>query len=152
MDLKTIVKTRMWEMLHSGISVSDFADSICKSSNYVYRICSPSEDLPTPLEIVIKLMAFTKSYKLLADIAAYCGFTLVRVPRVPTKKADENTLVAEYQHSTTEAANLVTKYFKDPTPESYDKVVNALQAVMADSVAMRKVVDKKQSGQFELPL
>lgn len=151
MDLKTIIKTEMWKLLHNGkMSACDFADSVGKSSNYIYKICSPTEDVSTPLELFIKMMQYSKNYKPLEKVCAHLGFALVRIPKVPVSRVEENELVSEYQQTLSTTGDAVVRYFRKPTQAGFEAAVEALGRVMRDSASMNRVIEKKHSGQMEI--
>lgn len=150
MDLNTRLKTAMNLLIHSRGGICEAADIVGRSSNYLYRMSSPTEDVPMPIDVVVTLMRHRNDYSILRMIANDCGHALVKLPKVGLKRGDETEIAAEYNHVLSSAGKSVIAFFNKPTPANYDTAAKALNAVITESIGVKRTVDKKHSRQMEL--
>lgn len=149
------IKTILYQTIHRNKkSVEQIADEIGISANYLYRAGMPLDEsgVKFPIEYLIPLMKTTKNYKLLEHIAFLCGFLLIKEPRIRTPKSDYYDLMIDYQQVTTNALNLLKKFFDDTNQENYEQLINALQNVMVKSAEAKKYCNKHYTGQLEMEL
>ncbi|HOV99260.1 MAG TPA: hypothetical protein PK595_06790 [Bacteroidota bacterium] len=153
MDRNSIIKLKVQELIHGkGATAYELADMVNKSYSYLCRIANPSEELPTPIEIVLPIMKFKKNYKLLEYMAWECGFTIVRLPRNAQNRKDETEMAANYQKAVSDAMQAVIEFFEVPNQNNYGIVSERLMRAIQESITMKKYCDKKSSNQMELSL
>jgi hypothetical protein len=150
MDKNTTIKLKVQELIHGkGMTVYELADKVNKSYSYLCRIASPTEELPTPIEVVLPAMKLKKNYTLLEYLAWECGFALVRLPKVSIEKKDETELVAGYQKAVTTAISTLLQYLDQSTQENYNAVQQALVDAVQRGLQVKKYCEKKHSKQLE---
>jgi len=153
MDINSTIKLKVQELIHGrGMTVYELADKVNRSYSYLCRIASPTEELPTPLEIILPAMKLKKNYHLLEYMAWSCGFALVRLPKVAANKKDETELAAEYQTAVSDAVNALLKFFDNPTKQTYENVKQALIDATQQELTIKKYCEKKMRNQLELEL
>ena len=131
-------------------TVYDLADYLGKSYNYLCRASSLTEEVPFPLELAVHAMKFMGNYDLLKLIATECGFTAVKLPKVAMKKGEENELAANYQAAASSAVKSLVQFIQTPTESNYNAVIESLNNIISESVAVKKYCEKKASRQLEL--
>ena len=152
MDINTRVKIETQKLIHGkGITIFELAERINKSYSYLCRIASPTEELPTPIEVVLPAMKIRKNYGLLKLLAWECGFALVKLPRPAKSKKEEMKMTQEYQKACNDAVGALIEFLEEPTDENHQKVEEAVIQATREGLAVKKYCDKKASKQLELP-
>ncbi|MBP8975078.1 MAG: hypothetical protein KBG83_00015 [Bacteroidetes bacterium] len=151
MDTNTAIKIKTQELIHGrGMTVYELADKVNRSYSYLCRIASPTEELPTPLEIILPAMKLKRNYDLLKFMSWECGFALVKLPKPAMSKKDENDLVADYQRAVTEAISALLNFLENPIEESYRIVEQKIVEATEQGIAAKKYCEKKSKQQLDM--
>lgn len=150
-----VIKELQYELIHTpakGVSVDDLAKHCLKSKNYLYRISSPTEDLPFPLEIAHEAQRLKKNVKLYQYLVNDLGYALYKLPAgTQISKKDENSMAAEYGNAASCAYSSLTELLQNPTSkELYKRFNDAITKIINQSVSVKKYCDKKVQKQMEL--
>lgn len=132
------------------VTAYDCAEIVGKSYNYLWKICSPTEDHPFPLEFVVPLMRAKNNYDVLELMAHTCGFALVKLPRVGIAKQDQNEMVEEMQLTANKVVGAFMDFFKSGSKDHYMQVIDCIMVDVQTKLSVKKYVEKKVTGQIEL--
>jgi len=148
-----VIKELQYELIHTpakGVSVDDLAKHCLKSKNYLYRISSPTEDLPFPLEIAHEAQRLKKNVKLYQYLVNDLGYGMFKLPGTAMSKKDENSMAAEYGSAASCAVKSLMEYIHTPTEQTHKKLSEAFSDLINNTVSVKKYCDKKASKQMEL--
>lgn len=153
MDFLSKIKIAENNLIHSrGKTIYECADHVQKTHSYLCRIASLNEELPFPIEIAVPLMKFKKNFELLKAISIECGFIPVKLPRGKTSRGDELRVINQYNQSCNLAITALMDFLENPCDENMNKVDACLIDVIQQSVAIKKLCEKKNSKQQEFLL
>ena len=147
------IKTVLYNTVHRNKKpVAQIADETGISANYLYRAGLPVDEsgVRFPVDYLVPLMKSTKDFSVLRHLARLCGFFLVREPRYKASKGQEIDILSDYQGSTADAVNRLKRFLDNPSLETYQETLHALDEVMEKTVGAQKFVTKKMRGQTEL--
>lgn len=147
------VKELVYELIHvptRNVSIDDLAKHIMKSKNYLYRISSPTEDLPFPIEIAHEAQRLKKNVKLYQYLLADLGYGMFKLPGTAMCKKDENSMAADYGSAASCAVKSLMEFIQTPTNATHKKLQEAFSELINNTVSVQKYCDKKVSKQMEL--
>lgn len=148
-----VIKELEYELVHmpaKGVSIDDLAKHVLKSKNYLYRISSPTEDLPFPIEIAHEVQRLKKNVKLYQYLLADLGYGMFKLPGTAMSKKDENSMAADYGSAASCAVKSLMEFIQNPTNETHKKLAEAFSELINNTVSVKKYCDKKVSKQMEL--
>ena len=147
------VKELVYELIHvptKSVSIDDLAKHVLKSKNYLYRISSPTEDLPFPIEIAHEAQRLKKNVKLYQYLLNDLGFGIFKLPGTAMNKKDENSMASEYGTAASYAVKSLMDFIQYPTKQTHERLQEAFSQLINNTVSVQKYCDKKIQKQMEL--
>ena len=156
MNYISVIKIKLNELVFGKsrtkkeVTPYDLAELVGKSYNYLWKICSMTEDHNFPLEFVVPMMKAKCNYDVLEQMAHACGFALVKLPSSKISKGDENDMVREMQETANKVVSAFLDYCKSEKRDHYLQVIDAIMVDVQWKLSVKKYVEKKASGQEEI--
>lgn len=145
--------TAVWRTVHSGKdSVERIAEATGINRNTLYRYGLPigANGLDIPLTKLIPIMRAAKRFDILKVVASQCGWLLVRVPRVPRSRRDQDVIVSGFQKVCAMVGQRLIEFFDRPSREAQKQACDGLMACVAEAIGIEKRI--RNFYQLELEL
>lgn len=121
---------------------------INKASLYRYGMPLAQNGLDIPIRKLSPIMQAAHNYRILHVLAAENGFLVVREPKAPGCKADENILISRLQQSAAEAVGKTIQFFEKPSVTYMEAAEDALNASAGVAMGLKKLIQRR--GQLEM--
>ena len=147
------IKELEYELIHTpakGVNIDKLAEHLLKSKNYLYRISSPTEELPFPLEIAHEAQKLKRNVKLYQYLLLDLGYGIYKLPGTAMSKKDENSMAADYGTAASCAVKSLMEFIQTPTETTHKKLAESFEKLINETVSVKKYCDKKASKQMEL--
>jgi hypothetical protein len=135
--------------------IDDIAEEMGISYNTLKRY-TYEEDITSfaelPLRRLLPLINITGDESILDYLEARRGRIAFKIPKVPTSKEDDTTIIMQYNSTCIEAVTALSKYLAQPSQKNRDRIEEALTEVMKASASCQHLVKKKAFGQLEIAL
>ncbi len=120
-------------------SISELADKLGIKVPTLYRLANPfDEDAKINSKHLIPLMEETRNYEILKHIASRCGFIVVKLPKIRSKKEEE---ISEYQERQAVAIKAVIEFFRGDI--TADAAIEAIRAEMEYAAGFSKAIESE---------
>jgi hypothetical protein len=156
MNYISVIKIKLNELVFGrskskkDVTPYDCAEIVGKSYNYLWKICSMSEDHPFPMEYLVPLMKAKNNFDVLEQMARECGFVVVKLPKGKMARGEENEMVHEMQIAANKVVAAFMDFIKSGREEHSIQVIDLIMKDIQTKLSVKKYVEKRASRQEDL--
>lgn len=133
-----------------GNTLYEIADHVGKTSSYLSRIASLSEEVPFPIDLALKIMQLKKDTRFMSFLASEMDGVFVKLPKFKQSKQEESEMTINYQKAATEATSAFLDFIFNPNEAKLKECEEKLNKIIELSVNAKIYIKKKASNQLEL--